>query len=280
MSALAHDQCVSQAKSEIEQMPPTQIVLTTPRVVRDNSDRDLHRQLEIDGEKSNDQLVAQILNTIEQERRKLSHDLHDILNADLVATSLLMARLRALLRENMDVLGNNALRLELINSSESIASLINRMYSSSRSIVRSLHPETLDTLGLHQAIEELVASFRFRFDRCGFSLDLESDVLLIAGDSAISAYRIVQEAMTNAAKHSQASEIAVRCFKRADAERITIVVSDNGTGFDVLRKEAGLGLISMEKRAQSIGAQLRVDSRQNGTRVSLDLGFSSLTTRS
>ena len=103
----------------------------------------------------------------------------------------------------------------------------------------------------------------------GVELDLDEGVTL-PGDVTESLLRIVREALTNASVHGQAGHVRVQLH---NAGRLRLVVEDDGCGFDptAARSGGGFGLLSMEERAVSVGAELQVDSAAGrGTRVTVE----------
>ncbi len=194
----------------------------------------------------------------EEERRRLARELHDGTAQELAT---LLVRLRVLERTEEP----QELRLRLGEFRELIA----RALDDVRRMALDLRPTMLDDLGLVPALE---AHTRDLARRWGITVRLEAQGLdrRLPGKTELVAYRIVQEALANSFKHSQATEAAVTLALQGRELRIT--VRDNGRGFDVARtlasRERGLGLFGMQERAALVGGYLELASAPGaGTRV-------------
>jgi len=140
--------------------------------------------------------------------------------------------------------------------------LINDTIESCRDLARGLHPTTLAQNGLPAALEELASrmpgGIKFRWPE-GKRIALEPSV-------ALHLYRITEEAVQNAVKHSRATSINVELDVLA--RRAVLVISDDGKGFDENLTTNGMGLQNMRYRAGAIGAELTIARRKGGgTRV-------------
>jgi len=128
----------------------------------------------------------------------------------------------------------------------------------------------LDDLGLEAALAGLVEDIGRQTEiRTAFERELGTDVLpQLSDELQLVTYRVAQEALSNAVRHSDARHIRVRL--RLDERSLELRVSDDGTGFDVDRTGPGLGLAGMRERALLVGAALEIDSGPGiGTRVRL-----------
>jgi PAS domain S-box-containing protein len=194
-------------------------------------------------------------------RAELARDVHDELGQTLGALKLELDTLDAgLPRDSAARVGSRRMR-------DLVATAVGQV----RDVARALRSPVLD-LGLAPALRALGADMSLRSD---------VDVVVDVPDALPSAlprsvdqviYRIVQEALTNAARHADASTVRV-ALAPADGG-VTLEVSDNGCGFDAAASPAvsGLGLLGMRERAHQIGADLRVHSVPGaGTRVLLHL---------
>src|SRR3954471_3058455 len=192
----------------------------------------------------------------EEERARVARDLHDEVNQSLTG---LLLRLEAA-REGAPP--------ELEGELAETKALANQAMNELLSLARQLRPTALDDLGLAAAIEGQV-------DRLGgeiaTSLDVEGDFSDLGGDAQLVVYRVAQEALSNAARHSGAGRVAVR-LGRTDGGGVTLEVTDDGRGFAFDESEGGLGIAGMRERALLIGAELTIESRPgSGTTVRLDV---------
>jgi two-component system, NarL family, sensor histidine kinase UhpB len=192
----------------------------------------------------------------EEERARVARDLHDEVNQSLTG---LLLRLEA---------AREAAPPELEAELTETKALANQAMRELLSLARQLRPTALDDLGLAAAIggqaeqvsrsgiaAELVAEGDFS--------DLDSDVQLVV-------YRVAQEALSNAARHSGAERIAVTL--RRSGRGVELDVSDDGRGFAFEESERGLGIAGMRERALLLGAELTIESRPGrGTTVRLSV---------
>jgi two-component system sensor histidine kinase UhpB len=194
------------------------------------------------------------LHAQEEERARVARDLHDEVNQSLTG---LLLRLEAA-RESAPP--------ELEAEIAETKALANQAMTELLSLARQLRPTALDDLGLAAAIEGQV-------DRLGgeiaTSLDVEGDFSDLGGDAQLVVYRVAQEALSNAARHSGAGRVEVR-LRRTDAGGVALEVSDDGRGFAFDESQRGLGIGGMRERALLIGAELAIESRpDSGTTVRL-----------
>ncbi|MGQ0604543.1 MAG: sensor histidine kinase, partial [Anaerolineales bacterium] len=141
-----------------------------------------------------------------------------------------------------------------------------------RQISADLRPGALDDLGLEAAIDWQLRDFEQRTGLACRLLTDEAEPLAITPEAATSAYRILQEALTNVVRHARATEVQVRV--ETEAERFVMQIRDNGRGFaldpDVLSNS--LGLLGMRERANNVGGSLDiVGVAGQGTVVKLTL---------
>jgi len=190
----------------------------------------------------------------EEERTRVARDLHDEVNQSLTG---LLLRLEAV---------REAAPPELEPELAATKGLANQAMRELLSLARQLRPTALDDLGLAAAIAgqvEQVAQpeVEAELTEQGDFSDLDSDVQLVV-------YRVGQEALSNAARHSGAKRIAV-VLRRSD-RGVELEVSDDGRGFAFEESERGLGIGGMRERALLIGAELTIESRPgHGTTVRL-----------
>ena len=136
-----------------------------------------------------------------------------------------------------------------------------------KSLITELRPASLDALGLVPALRTLAARAGSAHGvdlRTSIDLGSESGTRL-APDLETAIYRVAQEALTNVGKHAHAGqvEVALDC----DEDRVTLVVADDGVGFEPLTAGSGFGLLGMAERVALAGGTLAIDSGAGGTRV-------------
>ena len=185
------------------------------------------------------------------ERERLARDIHDTIAQDL--TGLIMLAQRA--RGETDAARRDSMLLQLEDGTR-------ETLAETRALVASGAPASLDA-GLSAALERIAE----RFTReTGIAVALESDGGSLARDAEVVALRCTQEALANARKHSGASSIAVR------RTGTSLVISDNGTGFDPSAPSNGFGLAGMRERLALAGGSLSVTSGASGTVLTIELG--------
>jgi two-component system, NarL family, sensor histidine kinase UhpB len=193
----------------------------------------------------------------EEERARVARDLHDEVNQALTGVLL---RLEA---------AREAAPPELEPELAATRTLANQAMRELLSLARQLRPTALDDLGLAAAIAGQVeqisqSEIEAELIEQGDFSDLDSDVQLVL-------YRVAQEALSNAARHSDATRITV-LLRRLERD-VELEVSDDGSGFAFDKSERGLGIAGMRERALLIGAALNVESRPGqGTTVRLKVG--------
>jgi signal transduction histidine kinase len=143
-----------------------------------------------------------------------------------------------------------------------------------RDLSHLLHPSALDDLGLVAALESMVADFRRRHH---VAIEFASDgpELRQHAETERAVYRIVQEALTNIARHAGATSGSVVLATGSDTVRVTI--EDNGIGFDVVDverpgKRRGLGLLGIRERVAGLGGKVDIESTPaRGSRIAVEL---------
>jgi signal transduction histidine kinase len=204
-------------------------------------------------------LAASLMRAQDDERRRIARDLHDSTGQNLIAASLLAGRLR-------DSLASEA--MPLLHELEQNLKQSNREL---RTVSYLLHPPYLDEAGLGLALRYFLEGFE---ERSGIQVDLKmgENIGRLAKDSELVVFRVVQEALTNVARHSGSTTAVIRLTRHSDdGGRILLTVEDFGRGMSDRALagpgpvSSGLGLISMRERLAQIGGRLQIDSTQGHT---------------
>ncbi len=193
----------------------------------------------------------------EEERARVARDLHDEVNQSLTG---LLLRLEAARAE-----APPELEAELAE----VKTLANQAMRELLSLARQLRPTALDDLGLVAAIGGLVEALdRGDLDA---AMSTDGDFSDLGDDAQLVVYRVAQEALSNAGRHSGAGRVAV-ALRRRDDGGVELEVEDDGRGFAFAESESGLGIGGMRERALLIGGELTIESRPgHGTTVDLRL---------
>ncbi|MBN2502936.1 MAG: GAF domain-containing sensor histidine kinase [Anaerolineales bacterium] len=211
------------------------------------------------------QLTRRMVNAQEAERKRIAQELHDEAGQSLTALKISLEMLANGLSEDMQ-----AERATLENAAE----LAGQTLENLRLISHNLHPAALDRLGLVLALEGLCENFEAMTNIQVSCKSVELPPL--ANSHEITLYRFVQEALTNIAKHAEATEVQV--WLEIQTGILNIYIADNGKGMqhnplDLDQAELdGMGLASMEERLKNIKGNLEVQSAPGqGTRLSARL---------
>jgi signal transduction histidine kinase len=199
-------------------------------------------------------LAARLITVQEEVLRSVSRELHDEFGQILTAVSTMLSR-----AERKGLPPDSPFRSELKEVREITHNTLEKM----RSLSQMLHPAVLDDYGLAKGIEWYADVFQ---KQTGIETNaiVEGTPVRVDGQLAINCFRIMQEALNNAAKHSGTKRAEVKVS--FTPERLTLSIRDFGSGLPSAKKgrEPGLGLIAMRERASLIGGQLKIDSVPNG----------------
>jgi len=206
-------------------------------------------------------LSQRLIEAQETERRRVSRDLHDQAGQSLTALKIGLELMQADLRADSE---------KSHQSLQEAVSLANETLEQIRLLAQDLRPPELDVVGLNPTLEDYCHDFaehaRLSIDYAGTELPELPDAVTICF------YRVLQEALTNVAKHAHASHVwvALRC----DADTLSLSVEDDGQGFDVptevsvARQPRGIGLVGMRERLELLRGRLEIKSRPGqGTRL-------------
>lgn len=194
------------------------------------------------------QLLERVIAAQEEERRRISRELHDSTSQSLTS---LMVGLRTL-ESSCDV-------LQVHQHTRELRHVVSQVLDDLHTLAVQLRPSVLDDLGLAAALERLVQEWSRRHR-------IRTDLVVHIGEERLSdsletaLYRIVQEALTNVARHAQASSVSVLVERRAQS--VVAVIEDDGLGFDAahIRSEGRLGLAGIRERAELLGGSLTIES--------------------
>ncbi|MCK9195015.1 MAG: histidine kinase, partial [Nevskia sp.] len=217
----------------------------------------------------NRRLLRQSLEVQERERRLIARDLHDEIGQNLAAMDT-----EAALLQQYGLSGNPELKQRILG----IRAGITALYDSLHGLLARLRPAGLDEFGLGSALQSLIADWSSRCPQICFKARIEVEHIEGNSLTQIHLYRIAQEALTNAVRHSGADTISLILSRNANGN-ICLQISDDGRG--MLRSAPAavvgvindgrvrLGLIGMAERAEILGTRLIVDTvAGQGTRIS------------
>lgn len=213
-------------------------------------------------EKSRRELLRQVITVQEEERRRISRELHDEISQSITAVAFNLEAIAEIVPPAAK---------EMKEKLKRVQSLTDKMLDDIHSVIHELRPALLDDLGLVAAVQWLVdryngeAGLRVFFETVGTERNLEPQVDIMI-------FRIAQEAITNIIRHARA-ESASACLEFKETS-VSITIEDDGQGFnpeDVsISRETGrgLGLLGMKERAELMGGTLNIESGPGqGTRI-------------
>ncbi len=198
-------------------------------------------------------LAAQVLTAQEEERRRISRELHDD-TAQSLTSLLLYAK----------VLEQGEQRPEVRRALAEIREEVSRSLDGVRRLARELRPSALDDLGLVAALDWHIQEYS---RRTGIPVEFGHTCALdrLPPPAELALFRVAQEALTNIAKHAGAGSVNVRFT--CSEHLAVLTVHDNGQGFDVTATPAGVGLYSMRERMGLVRGVLTIVSGRNGTEL-------------
>lgn len=206
------------------------------------------------------EMTSKLLSVQEEERKRVARELHDDLSQRLAVIAIEAGTLGM----NVD---DSSIKGGLANIKKGLVSVAEDTHALSR----RLHPSILDDLGLVEALKSEIDRYQTR-EGISTNLFCTARSIEVSDEVALAIFRIVQEALRNVAKYSEASKVDVALNVLKDT--LVLQISDDGMGFDVdsARRSPGLGLKSMMERAKLIGGNLTIHSEINqGTSIELQL---------
>ena len=226
----------------------------------------INRQREKEGENARDlqRLSMKLITAQEEERRVIARELHDEVGQALTAIKVELS----VAQRAIEAANGPATALDDARSiSEGVLHTV-------RDLSHLLHPSLLDDLGLAAAVDWYLKGFGKRH---GLRVDLVQDRMgeRLQPEAEVTAYRMIQEALTNVVKHAHAT--SCRVYLQRLANTLLVTVEDDGIGFDPVSidRSAGvyrLGLIGIRERVTQLGGRLRLESAPGaGTRLTVEL---------
>jgi signal transduction histidine kinase len=198
-------------------------------------------------------LSRELLSAQEEERKKISRELHDVIAQTLTSINV---RLTALRREA--TLNTKGIERSIASTQKLVEQSVNIVHR----FARELRPTVLDDLGLIPALHSYMKNFRAETG-IRVSLSAQAAVEEVNGDKRTVLYRVAQEALANVARHAHATQAEVK-FEILDGA-IAMRIKDNGQGFELERvaqakRTRRLGLLGMKERLEMVGGNLNVSS--------------------
>ena len=208
----------------------------------------IHHNLQDSSQKVHD-LNNKILHLQEEERRRLSAELHDELGQHLTA-----------IRLEAEVIKTAKSLQDTQYSAQAIDNIGRHMKDIVRSMLERLRPPEFDMFGLRGAVTEMISGWQLRHPHVNIDFQCTADFTKVNDARQLSIYRIVQEGLTNISRHAGSSALDV-CISLLPSEAlITITVSDNGLGCDLTKQVKGFGLKGMRERVDGLLGKMTLNS--------------------
>jgi two-component system sensor histidine kinase UhpB len=196
---------------------------------------------------NNHRLTQQIIRLQEDERKSLARDIHDEIGQYLTAIHV-----------DASAILNGRKLSAAKESAQAISSVTRQMMDMVHEILQRLRPRALDELGLSLALGELIHHWRQRCRNVDIIQNIESNIGPIDEAVSITAYRVVQECLTNIAKHANARRVNISV--KQDVQYLYLHIEDDGVGFDPTITAQGFGLAGMKERVQGLMGEMKIES--------------------
>lgn len=209
--------------------------------------------------KNNRRLTQQIIRLQEDERQSLARDIHDEIGQYLTAIHV-----------DASAILNGRKLSSAKESALAISKVTRQMMDVVHQIIQRLRPRVLDELGLGLALIELVDHWRQRCKNIKIVVHIDKNLGTLDELVSITAYRVIQECLTNIAKHANAGYVSVKVMQ--DEQFIHLYIEDDGIGFSQAVSTQGFGLAGMIERVQGLLGEIKIQSSINqGVKVTVKL---------
>ena len=194
----------------------------------------------------NQRLALKYVGMQESERKALARDLHDELGQFVNAIKL----------DAVSIRDSAAGQAPIASVARTMIQNIDRVYDVLGGLIRQLRPVGFDNLGLLAALEHCLNEWRSRLPATRIEISTAGNLESLDETCALVVFRLVQEALTNIARHAQATQVQV-LIERSDIRGgIELLIADNGCGTDLSSPRTGLGLIGMRERVAALGGSI------------------------
>lgn len=211
-------------------------------------------------------LSASLQNVREQERTRIARELHDELGQQLTGIKLSLSWLGGRIKDG---------RVTTTDNIDEMRGMLDTAITTVRRISTELRPLILDELGFQEAVTWHANEFAKR-SGLDITVNLAAAGLITGDEWPTAFFRIVQESLTNVARHAGATTVQIDL--KVAADNLVLSVHDNGIGMKTAVKKDGIGLVSMRERANAIGAQFNISSSVGaGTTVEVTIALNTQT---
>ena len=213
--------------------------------------------------------VRRILEVRECERRRIARELHDEFGQRLTGLKFDLTWLRKCLAIQPSSVTSDS----LVNKTEAMMHSVDALIASVRNTATSLHPAILDDLGLLPALDWLVSDFRARTTiKCNVDIDPAISNSKLTIETATALYRIVQELLTNVARHAEASTVTIALSEQSDGLVLHLVDNGKGFGRHQPKQPSSFGLRGIRERVSMLEGTMAIVGKSGfGTAISITL---------
>jgi len=198
--------------------------------------------------KLNHQLLHHATRAQEDERRKIAQDLHDDLGQYLNAIRI----------ESKNIMNTNTISEDIKSTAQRISDHSSHAYNTTKKLMHKLRPVALDDLGLSAALKHLIDTWQTPTSQTKFLLEMTGKIDNINTDIEIDIYRVIQECLTNIARHALAKNVHI-LIQATDGD-MKVTVTDDGIGISRDHASTGFGLAGMRERIESHNGTFSIHS--------------------
>ena len=208
-------------------------------------------------------LTRRLIHSYEEERRHISRELHDEMGQSLTAVRTDAMTIANIAKDKLP---------EIHERAQSILKMAGQTYDMAHRIMKRLRPSALYDLGLIDALEDLLEEWRKKDSSTQFILSVSGEFNDLEDEVSISIYRIIQECITNAVRHSGGTSVTIKMSRvltidpnNENRELIHLLVTDNGIGLvdEIIGRKDSFGLAGIRERAQSLGGELMIHNAED-----------------
>ncbi|AFJ03767.1 sensor histidine kinase [Methylophaga frappieri] len=206
-------------------------------------------------QKENQQLLFRLMNVQEEERKYLARELHDQLGQSLTGLTASHSLLMKLVDSDSDAIQTTLSRACTVTAS---------MHIQLRHILDYLNPTDIENLGLSACLQSLINYWQQHCPCIHYQLEMSAQLDTVSSANSLQLFRIVQEAVTNIAKHAQAKNAFITIQLDSQKSQLELDIEDDGKLTNVTQLSAGHGLIGISERVEALGAKLTLTSPPDG----------------
>ncbi|MDP4238205.1 MAG: PAS domain S-box protein [Bacteroidota bacterium] len=240
-------------------------------IIRDSTERKESEESLKSSQLELKEFASHLQSVREEEKIQLAREIHDELGQILIAIKIDLG----MMKQNVIKSIKKADAENILINFENLFGLVDNTLNTTRRIMTDLRPEVLHLIGFVEAVKLYINNFKERYQiSCLF--ENSTSALKLNSQQSVALYRILQESLTNIAKHSKASNVKIKLF--FESEHFVMVVNDNGVGFKIppRNKPNSYGLLGMKERVYLLDGKLSISSQPDeGTTIKVKVPYQS-----